>query len=71
VFLLISKRDRDRRVHVRRHQNAQICSSMIMNLIGGHFCEDTYVRDDHGHASKSKSSKIKILLNFLVLNCFI
>jgi hypothetical protein len=43
---------------------------MIRNLIGDHFCEDAYGRDDHVHVSKSYETlynltrSLKFLENF-------
>jgi hypothetical protein len=55
VFLLILKRDRDRRTHERPHPKILKDDHYVKkNHIGGHFFEDAYGRDGHGHASVSK-----------------
>lgn len=46
VSFEILKRDRDRRVHKNDH------------YVGGHFCEDAYERNGHGHASNFKRNTV-------------
>jgi hypothetical protein len=46
---MILKRDRDRRVH-ERPQKCSGTTIMIKSHIWGHFCEDAYGRNGHGHA---------------------
>jgi hypothetical protein len=53
VFLLIRKRDRDRRVGSLSVLIIMLVI-MIRRLIYGHFTEDAQGRDGHGHASESK-----------------
>ena len=55
MFLLIWKRDRDRRVLEHPHKNDHQLMTII-NTIFEHFCENAQGREGHGHVLKSKET---------------